>query len=85
MANPLEVIERKLAQQQTELDRAVRDMESLMAEFDCDPVLDVEVFTFTDAVNAKREEAGFSPADRVTHVLTKSIERALRVTGDYHE
>ncbi|NBT29198.1 MAG: hypothetical protein EBT18_06875 [Gammaproteobacteria bacterium] len=85
MANPLEVIERKLAQQKTELDRAVRDMESLMAEFDCDPVLDVEVFTFTDAVNAKREAAGFSPADRVTYALTNSIEHALRVTGDYHE
>ena len=85
MANPMEVIERKLAQKQTELDRAVRDMESLMAEFDCDPVLDVEVFTFTDAVNAKREAAGFSPADRVTYALTNSIEHALRVTGDYHE
>ena len=85
MANPLEVIERKLAQQKTELDRAVRDMESLMDEFDCDPVLDVEVFTFTDAVNAKREAAGFSPADRVTYALTNSIEHALRVTGDYHE
>ena len=85
MANPLAVIERKLAQQKTELDRAVRDMESLMAEFDCDPVLDVEVFTFTDAVNAKREAAGFSPADRVTYALTNSIEHALRATGDYHE
>lgn len=83
MANPLAVIERKLAEQQTELDRAVCEMESLMAEFDCDPLLNVEVFTFTDAVNAKREAAGFSPADRVTHVLTNSIEHALRVTGDY--
>jgi len=85
MANPLAVIERKLAQQQTELDRAVREMESLMAEFDCDPVLDVSVSSFTDAVNAKREAAGFSPADRVTYALTNSIEHALRVTGDYHE
>lgn len=85
MANPLAVIERKLAQQQTELDRAVRDMESLMAEFDCDPVLDVSVSSFTDAVNAKREAAGFLPADRVTYALTNSIEHALRVTGDYHE
>ena len=30
MANPMEVIERKLAQQQTELDRAVCEMQSLM-------------------------------------------------------
>ena len=83
MANPLEVIERKLAQQQTELNRAVRDMESLMAAFDCDPVLDVEVSSFTDSVNAKREAAGLSPADRVTFALTESIQRALSLTGDY--
>ena len=83
MANPLEVIERKLAQQQTELNRAVRDMELLMAAFDCDPVLDVEVSSFTDSVNAKREAAGLSPADRVTFALTESIQRALSLTGDY--
>ena len=83
MANPLEVIERKLAQQQTELDRAVCEMQSLMAAFDCDPVLDVEVSSFTDSVNAKREAAGFAPADRVTFALTESIQRALSLTGDY--
>lgn len=83
MANPLEVIERKLAQQQTELDRAVCEMESLMAAFDCDPVLDVEVSSFTDSVNAKREAAGLSPADRVTFALTESISHALSLTGDY--
>ena len=83
MANPLEVIERKLAQQKTELDRAVCEMQSLMAAFDCDPVLDVEVSSFTDSVNAKREAAGLSPADRVTFALTKSIHHALSLTGDY--
>lgn len=83
MANPLEVIERKLAQQQTELDRAVSEMQSLMAAFDCDPVLDVEVSSFTDSVNAKREAAGFAPVDRVTFVLTESIQHALSLTGDY--
>lgn len=83
MANPLEVIERKLAQQQTELDRAVCDMQSLMAAFDCDPVLDVEVSSFTDSVNAKREAAGLLPADRVTFALTESIKQALSLTGDY--
>ena len=83
MANPLEVIERKLAQQQTELDRAVCEMESLMAAFDCDPVLDVEVSSFTNSVNAKREAAGLSPADRVTFALTESISHALSLTGDY--
>ena len=85
MANPLEVIERKLAQQQTELNRAVNEMQSLMAAFDCDPVLDVEVSSFTDSVNAKREAAGFSPADRVTFVLTESIEAALSLTGDFSD
>ena len=83
MANPLEVIERKLAQQQTELNRAVNEMQSLMAAFDCDPVLDVEVSSFTDSVNSKREAAGFSPADRVTFALTESIQHALSLTGDY--
>ena len=85
MANPLEVIERKLAQQETELNRAVCEMQSLMAAFDCDPVLDVEVSSFTDSVNAKREAAGFSPADRVTFVLTESIEAALSLTGDFSD
>lgn len=83
MANPLVVIERKLAQQQTELDRAVSEMQSLMAAFDCDPVLDVEVSSFTDSVNAKREAAGFAPVDRVTFALTESIQHALSLTGDY--
>jgi hypothetical protein len=83
MANPLEVIERKLAQQQTELDRAVSEMKSLMAAFDCDPVLDVEVSSFTDSVNAKREAAGLSPADRVTFAITESIHQALKLTGDF--
>ena len=83
MANPLEVIERKLAQQKTELNRAVSEMQSLMAAFDCDPVLDVEVSSFTDSVNAKREAAGLSPVDRVTFVLTESIQHALSLTGDY--
>lgn len=92
MANPLDVVEcklkkvnQKLNRIEIELDRRISEMQSLMAAFDCDPVLDVEVFTFTDAVNAKREAAGFSPADRVTYALTNSIEHALRVTGDYHE
>ena len=85
MANPMEVIERKLAQQETELNRAVCEMQSLMAAFDCDPVLDVEVSSFTDSVNAKREAAGFSPADRVTFVLTESIEAALSLTGDFSD
>ena len=85
MANPLEVIERKLAQQEAELNRAVCEMQSLMATFDCDPVLDVEVSSFTDSVNAKREAAGFSPADRVTFVLTESIEAALSLTGDFSD
>lgn len=83
MANPLEVIERKLAQQKTELNRAVCEMQSLMAAFDCDPVLSVEVSSFTDSVNAKREAAGFAPVDRVTFALTESIQHALSLTGDY--
>lgn len=83
MANPLEVIERKLAQQETELNRAVCEMQSLMAAFDCDPVLDVHLFSYTDSVNAKREAAGFAPVDRVTFALTESIKCALSLTGDY--
>jgi hypothetical protein len=85
MANPLQEIELKLNQTQKELDLAVREMESLMAVFDCDPVLDVAVSSFTDSINAKREAAGFSPADRVTFALTESIKAALKLTGDYSD
>ena len=90
MANPMEVIERKLkkldrklTEQEKLLDSRIREMQSLMAAFDCDPVLDVEVSSFTDSVNAKRGAAGLSPADRVTFALTESIQHALSLTGDY--
>lgn len=90
MANPLDVVEcklkkvnRKLNRIEVELDRRVSEMQSLMAAFDCDPVLDVEVSSFTDSVNAKREAAGFAPVDRVTFALTESIQHALSLTGDY--
>lgn len=83
MANPMEVMSEKLDAQVKELNEATREMQSLMAAFDCDPVLDVEVFTFTDDVNRKRDAAGLPPVDRVTFALTKSIESALSLTGDF--
>lgn len=90
MANPLEVIERKLekldrklTEQEKLLDSRIRELDSFMAAFDCDPVLDVEVSSFTDSVNAKREAAGLSPADRVTFAITESIHQALKLTGDF--
>lgn len=79
MANPLEQVMRELDHTQAELSVAVKELESFMADFDCDPVLDVEVFSFTDGVNAKREAAGLEPASRVTYALTKSIESALKL------
>lgn len=86
MANPLDEMQRKLDQTQAELAESVREMESLMAAFDCDPVLDVELFSFTDEVNAKREALGLAPVSRVTYALTESIENALKLTEtDYVE
>lgn len=59
---------------------AVADVErALDGLLDHDAVFEVQVNTHTDAVNAKREEAGFSPVPFVAYAKTKSIQTALEI------
>ena len=62
------------------LSDAVADVErALDGLLDHDAIFEVQVNTHTDAVNAKREEAGFSPVPFVAYAKTKSIQTALEI------